>query len=215
MIKGSKVELTPATLADKNRVYEWCFHSEITKSHAGPPDYPNAPIAASEEFFDAESGYADYYFTGERPQDGRGFIILHNGEPVGFVSYSSFHLKKGMAELDIWMNSEANCGKGFGTDALIALGEHLHKTLGIHELIMRPSIKNARANRSYTKAGFIQSDKRPEEYLRSEYVAVFGDGDYGDESALLVKTYKRRSINHAGGTKSQGTRQARRAANPV
>ncbi len=117
------------------------------------------------------------------------FIILHSGEPVGFVSYSSFHLKKGMAELDIWMNSEANCGKGFGTDALIALGEHLNKALGIRELIMRPSVKNARAIKSYEKAGFIQSDKRPEEYLLSECVALFGDGDYGDESALLMKAF--------------------------
>ncbi len=189
LIKGNNVDLVPASIEDKNEVYEWCFHSEITKSHAGPPDYPNAPIATSEEFFDAESGYADYYFTGERPQDGRGFIILHNGEPVGFVSYSSFHLKNGMAELDIWMNSEANCGKGFGTDALIALGDYLDKALGMRELIMRPSIKNARAIRSYAKAGFIQSDKRPEEYLLAECVALFADGDYGDESAMLVKTF--------------------------
>ncbi len=191
MIKGSKVELTPATPEDKQRVYEWCFHSETTKSHAGPPDYPNAPIAASEEFFDAETGYAPYYFTGERPEDGRGFIITHNGEAVGFVSYSSFHLKKGMAELDIWMNSEANCGKGFGTDALVALGDYLNKALGMRELIMRPSIKNARANRSYAKAGFIASGKQPDEYLLPECVALFGDGDYGDESALLVRSLRR------------------------
>ncbi len=190
MIKGDKVELVPAVLADKSRAYEWCFHSETTKSHAGPPDYINAPIATSEEFFDDETGYADYYFTGERPEAGRGYIISYDGEAVGFVSYSCFHLKAGWAELDIWLNSEANCGKGLGTDALIALGAHLNKTLGIQQAIMRPSIKNVRAVRSYGKAGFVQSDKQPSEYLLDECVAVFGDGDYGDESALLIKTFE-------------------------
>lgn len=26
----------------------------------------------------------------------RGFMILHSGKPVGFISYSSFHLKPGL-----------------------------------------------------------------------------------------------------------------------
>jgi RimJ/RimL family protein N-acetyltransferase len=111
--------------------------------------------------------------------------------PVGFISYSAFHLKQHKAELDIWMNSEANCGKGYGSDAIITLGEYLRKTLGIQELIMRPSIKNVRANKSYEKAGFKKSNKRPDEYLLEQYVATFGDGDYGaDESTLLVKICK-------------------------
>lgn len=49
MIKGNKVELVPAALADKQRVYEWCFHSEMTKSHSGPPDYPEHPAPAAVE----------------------------------------------------------------------------------------------------------------------------------------------------------------------
>ncbi len=190
MIKGNIVDLVPATLDDKKNVYEWCFHSEITKFHSGPPDYPNAPIATFEEFFSGDGAYEDYYFTGSRPEDGRGFIILHNEASVGFISYSAFHLKRYKAELDIWMNSVANCGKGYGTDAIIALGDHLHKTLDIQELIMRPSIKNVRANKSYEKAGFKKSDKHPEEYLLEQYVSAFGGGDYGaDESALLIKTF--------------------------
>ncbi len=191
MINGNKVNLVPSTLDDKKNVYEWCFHSEITKSHAGPPDYPDAPIATWKEFFEGIGGYEDYYFTGSQPERGGGFIILHNGIPVGFISYTCFHLQNSKAELDIWMNCEDNCGKGFGTDAIIALGEYLHKTQDIQELIMRPSIKNIRANKSYEKAGFKKSDKRPDEYLLDEYVSIFGDGDYGaDESALLIKIFE-------------------------
>ena len=189
IIKGKKVELVPVELRDKENVYQWCFHSETTKSHSGVPDYPNVPIMTREEFFDGYH-YKEYYFTGSQPQKGRGFLILYNGESVGFISYSCFHLKKGRAELDIWLNCEAHCGKGFGTDAVVAFGEHLNKTLNIRELIMRPSVKNARANKSYEKAGFKKSDKNPSEYLLKKYISVYGDGDYGaDESALLIKTF--------------------------
>jgi len=187
MIQGQIVELIPATPDDRQSVYEWCFHSDTTKSHAGLPDYPNAPIATQEEFF-GEYGYQDYYFTGEKPALGMGFLIVHQGEAVGFVSYSCFHLREGFAELDIWMRREAYCGKGYGTDALLALGEWLYTAQGIQTLIMRPSIKNRRANRAYQKIGFVPSDASPNAYLRAEYIAALGDGDYGaDESALLVK----------------------------
>lgn len=184
MIKGNKVELVPAALDDKQRVYDWCYHSETTKSHSGPPNYPENPIATWEEFFD--EGYADYFFTGTEPENGRGFIIMHGGEPIGFISYCSFHLKRGKSELDIWMNSEANCGKGFGGDAIVSLGEYLNNTLNVNELIMRPSVRNARAIKAYMKAGFEKTDKSPGDYLAPEYMSIYGAGDYGEGGDLLL-----------------------------
>jgi len=185
-IKGNIIELIPATIDDKQQIYEWCFHSETTKCHAGPPDYPEAPIATAEEFFRGNGGYEDYYFTGKRPQDGRGFLIIHGDEPVGFVSYASFHLNPGVSELDIWMNSETHCGKGFGTDALVALSEHLRQTFGKHTLIMRPSAKNERAVRAYNKAGFTVSDKPIDTFMPPKYLPIFGDGDYGSGGDVLL-----------------------------
>ena len=190
MLNGSKINLIPAALCDKQAVYEWCFHSETTKCHSGPPDYPETPIASAEEFFQENGGYEDYYFTGERPQDGRGFLIVHGGEAVGFVSYASFHLKPGVTELDIWLNSEAHCGKGFGTDALLTLTEYLHQTLGKNAMMMRPSARNKRAVRAYGKAGFVPSTEPIEAYMPPAYLPIFGDGDYGPQGdALLVKRF--------------------------
>ena len=188
MIKGDKVKLIPAKLEDKQKAYEWCFHSETTKSHSGPPNYPENPILTYEEF--CEKGYEDYYFTGENPKDGCGFFITVDGEPIGFISYSCFHLKPGIAELDNWMQSEKNCGKGFGTDAVIALGNHLHETLGIHTLIMGPSVKNSRAIRAYEKAGLVKTNQRMSDFLLSEYLSKYGEGDYGeDQTAVCVKRF--------------------------
>ena len=185
MINGKIIDLIPATLSDRQKVYDWCFHSETSKSHTGLPDYPYMSIPTFEEFYDE---YVDYFFTGAEPANGRGYIIAHEGEPVGFISYCSFHLKPHKSELDIWMNREANCGKGFGTDAIVSLATYLTETLGMREFIMRPSIKNARAVAAYKKAGFEESDMLPDEYLLDEYVARYGDGDYGvGESVLLLK----------------------------
>ena len=79
------------------KVYEWRFHSETTKSHSGPPYYPEIHILTYEEFYD---DYRDYFFTGSNPEGGRQFFIVNDGELIGCISYSAFHLKPGIAELD-------------------------------------------------------------------------------------------------------------------
>ncbi|MCL2105636.1 MAG: GNAT family N-acetyltransferase [Oscillospiraceae bacterium] len=188
-INGQSVVLIPAALCDRQRVYDWCFHSETTKSHSGPPDYPEAPIATPGEFFQENGGYEEYFFTGARPRDGRGFIIHKGGEAVGFVSYTSFHLKPRVAELDIWMNSEAHCGKGYGTDALLALSARLHESLGMKSLIMRPSAKNARAVRAYNKAGFHKTEQPIGDFMPEEYLPAFAAGDYGPGGDVLLVKY--------------------------
>ena len=185
MIKGAKVELVPAKLDERRAVFEWCFHSETTRFHAGPPDYSDVEIPTFEEFCD---DYGDYFFTGDKPNDGRGFIIRHDGEAIGFVSYCCYHLLPNKAELDIWMSREAYCGKGLGTDALISLGDYLHRAMGISELIMRPSAKNQRAVKAYNNAGFEVSNAEPSDYLLKEYIESYGDGDYGaDATVTLIK----------------------------
>ena len=193
MIQGKVIRLLPATLDDRRNVYDWCFQSETTKCHSGAPDYPEHPIPTYEEFYSSDnSGYNEYFFTGAKPQDGRGFLIVNEVEAVGFVSYCAFHLKPSIAELDIWLKSEACCGKGYGVDALQSLGEYLHNALGIRELIIAPSIRNRRAVRAYEKAGFARTNRAMREFLTEEFAEVFGCGDYGEEgTAILVKDFAR------------------------
>lgn len=187
MLKGFMIELIPAKLEDRRKVYEWGNESDITKCHAGPPDYPENPVATWEEFC---CDYVEYYFDDSEPKKGRGFIIMYEKEPVGFISYACFHLKPFIAELDIWMSCSKKCGKGYGTDAIKTLCNYLHKNMGIKEMIMRPSVKNERAIKSYMKAGFEKSNRVPEDYLLDEYVFMYGGGDYGKGGdVLLLKTY--------------------------
>jgi len=186
MIKGKMIDLIPAALRDRQMVYEWCFCSETTKSHSGPPDYLNNPIMSYEDF--CAHGYVEHYFTGTKPREGRGLLIVNNDEPIGFISYCSFHLKPGIAEFDIWFPREADCGKGYGTDALLTLADYVFNKMDFREIIIAPSARNKRAVRAYEKAGFIKTDKAMSEFLLNEYVSLYGGGDYGaDDTAILVK----------------------------
>lgn len=186
IVKGNCIDLRPATLADRQRVYNWCFQSETTKSHSGPPDYPEIAIASYQEFCD--DYYEEYYFTGAYPEKGQGFLIMNNQEAVGFISYSTYHLKPSSAELDIWMKDETNCGKGFGNDALCTLSDYLQEELKINLLLIAPANKNIRAIKSYEKAGFQRTDKAMKTFLTEAYQLQYGCGDYGvDGTAILVK----------------------------
>jgi len=187
MIKGTKINIIPAKLEERRTVYEWCWLSETTKSHAGPPNFPEVEIQSFEEFCE---DYVEYFFTDEAPDKGRGFFIEYNGEYVGFISYTSFHLKPQISGFGIWMSSEVYCGKGFGTDAIVSLGEYLNKEMDIQKIIMAPSIKNPRAIQSYKKSGFVESTIPMKDYLLEEYVEDYGNGDYGiDDTVVLVKQY--------------------------
>lgn len=155
----------------------------------GPPNYPDVPIPGYPEF--CEHYYEAYFFTGARPKAGRGFLIQHGGESVGFISYSSFHLRPATSELDIWMNSEANCGRGFGTDAVTCLAEHLNKTMGVAQVIIAPSGKNLRAVKSCEKAGFVRTDRPMSDFVSDEYLALYGSGAYGAAgTTILVRRFK-------------------------
>ncbi|MDR1726183.1 MAG: GNAT family N-acetyltransferase, partial [Bacteroidales bacterium] len=155
-------------------------------------DFPDIPIPTFDEFYASDgSGYEAYFFTGEKPLSGRGFIIRDGENPVGFISYCNFHLTQGISELDIWLSCEANCGKGYGTDALVSLGDYLHEKMDINTLIIAPSGKNTRAIRAYEKVGFQRTDLPMSAFLRSEYISLYGEGDYGaDGTVILVKKFE-------------------------
>jgi len=68
--------------------------------------------------------------------------------------------------------------------------KHLHKTLGIHTIIMGPSVKNARAIRACEKAGLAKTNQKMCEFLLPEYVSAYSDGDDGvEQTAVCVKKF--------------------------
>lgn len=141
----------------------------------GPPEFVENPIPTWVEFC---ADYQDFFFDGSRPEVGRSFIIEHNGKAIGHTNYQ-IDTQQSFAELDIWMRDSSCCGHGWGTAALCLMCDLLHRTLGMREFILRPSARNARAIRSYEKAGFVPSHLSP-----AEQTVRYGPGEYRDTVTL-------------------------------
>jgi diamine N-acetyltransferase len=178
MIFGSLVSLRPARESDRRNVYEWLARSDVTPSMMGPPLYAEAPIPSWEEFC---NDYVTLFFDGTAPHVGRSYVIERDGAAVGHVSYSQVDLDQGQAELDIWLRGEAECGKGYGPDALAALTRHLHETLRLKTFILRPSLRNVRAIAAYAKAGFELLPASPK-----EQAALYGSTEHYDTAVMRL-----------------------------
>ena len=173
MIKGDKVSLRPAELEDRRTVFEWGHDTDIAQ-FIYPPD------AETQTFGDFCADWKDHYFQDQLPELGRGFIILADGEALGFIAYNDIDAQN-RVELDIWMNSEANCGKGFGPDAIRALCAYLSGEYGVHTFMMQPSARNPKAIRAYEKAGFVRTPATPEQ-IRAEWGGVDSE-----DSVLMIR----------------------------
>jgi RimJ/RimL family protein N-acetyltransferase len=180
VLHGRLISLRPATLDDRRPIYEWAVNSDVTHAMLGPPTYPEHPAPTWEEFC---ADHKPHFFDGSAPHLGRCFIILANNEPVGQVYYNDIDECDGKkrTEMDLWMRAEQYCGKGYGSDALLTLCEHLARQLEVQEFMVQPSARNPRAIRAYEKIGFVKLSLSVEEARQ-----IWGPNDYFD-SVYMVK----------------------------
>lgn len=196
MIQGRSVMLRTARLDERELVYSMALSTEYMKQ------------CFAEDFADGfdsfEEEYSDAYFDDSEPSLRAGMMICLDDIPLGFVSYSQvsdyrgrdwiYHF--GTMELDIWMDGEKNCGKGYGVDALTTLVHHLYKRFNINTFMICPERINPRAIHSYEKAGFqeVAADKK-----RDVLLNIFGkqglsllrpDDEYlSDDYCFMIKQF--------------------------
>ncbi len=173
------MSIRPALASDRRNVYGWLAESDVTESMMGPPTYPDLPIPTWDEFC---ADYLPHYFDDSEPYTGRCFIIVAGGQDVGVVCYNNIDDQRRLTELDIWLRSEADCGKGYGSNTLRVLCQHLHEAYGVADFIIRPSKRNRRAIAAYERAGF---ELLPLE--RDDQRMQFGEGDCEDSVVLMKR----------------------------
>jgi aminoglycoside 6'-N-acetyltransferase len=82
------------------------------------------------------------------------WTIEHDGEVVGFIQFSEEpDADYRHADVDILLTTHVH-SRGLGTDAMRAITRHLIEQRGHHRITLSTSPHNARAIRSYEKAGF-------------------------------------------------------------
>jgi RimJ/RimL family protein N-acetyltransferase len=171
-----KITLRYAEIKDYESVYRWLFFSDFSAFLKQDEGLSAKSLPSFEEF---KYDYLPYFFDGSAPGKGRSFIIrLNDAEDIGHISYSSFHLLKGITEFDIWLSSLKFTGKSYGTSAISLLSDRMFSE-GYKTIIIRPAKNNLRAIKSYQKAGFKYTELIPEKYYKPEYIDLYAKGDSG------------------------------------
>ncbi len=185
-----RVRLAYTNLRNRKDAYDWLYHSDILEIEDSPTDPPDIESPSYEEF---RRDYPDYFFDGSSPGDGRCFLIevLDSGEQIGMISYTSFHLKPGVSELDIWLKARKYIDHGYGTEALRRLCDSLFMDMDYHTLIIRPYRKNLRAVKSYEKVGFLRQNMDPEIYYKKEFIHSHANGDFGPGEDIFMVMRKK------------------------
>lgn len=186
-----KVILRPAEKKERKLIFDMAMKTEILS-------FSDSYNNTYEKFIE---DYTEDYFSGEFNNICSGVMICIDETPIGFISYGQIcfeanGLKQCIMELDIWMNGESKCGKGYGSDAIIGLSDFLYKKHGIKMFIMVPSKKNLRAVKSYEKSGFVKTYKQEkqkilEKIFTIEYLkSLSKNDDYVSENNwFMVKYY--------------------------
>ncbi len=112
------------------------------------------------------------------------FVIClrENDMPVGSVYIRDIDRKHQKAEYGIFIGEEAARGRGVGTAAAKLMIRYCFEQEGLHKVFLRALSENARAIRSYEKAGFEK-----EAYLRDD---VYIDGRYHDVVLMAILNAK-------------------------
>ncbi len=105
-------------------------------------------------------------------------IDLINGTTIGRVDFERLSTETRSAEVMIIIGDRTARGKGYGTDAMVAVLRYLFHTRNLHRVSLNVLAWNVRAIRSYEKTGFTVEGR-----LRDD---LFFDGGYHDQIVMSI-----------------------------
>jgi RimJ/RimL family protein N-acetyltransferase len=164
MIRGQLVYLRPAEHADLPRFVRWFADAETSRGLL-----LRAPFSEAME----EQWFAD--MVGRQGKTDYHFVIcrLTDDEPIGTAGLHDLDFVNGNAEFGISIGEKSEWNQGYGTDALHAICDFGFGELRLHRIELEVYAPNARARRSYEKAGFVlEGTLRQRHYTEGQYEDV-------------------------------------------
>lgn len=170
MIYADRVRLRAMEREDIPRCVAWLNDPEVRH---GLAMYLPMSIAQEEQWFEGML---------QRPADQQSLMIdVREGDGwrhVGGCGYHEIQWRHRAGEVGIFIGEKSLWNQGYGTEAMRLLLRHGFETLNLHRVMLRVYDYNARAARSYEKAGFVR-----EGALRQ---AIFHEGRYHDCHLMSV-----------------------------
>jgi len=170
MIYGGRLRLRATERDDLKHYYEWVNDPEVT---CGLSMYLPMSTRDEEKWFEAQLEKEAV----ERPLA----IDLRQGDGwklIGSCSVFDINWVSSSAELGIMIGEKSVWNQGLGTQVMTLLLRHCFETLNLNRAFLHVFGENARARRSYEKAGFVV-----EGCMRQ---AVFKQGKYDDIYIMSV-----------------------------
>lgn len=145
-IHGEKVILREKRLADALNDYSWGIDKELMRLDATEPikiSFSEFLLIHAEEL-------------GHRSKKHRRLAIeTSGGKHIGNCTYYNIdHLRK-ETELGIMIGNREYWGRGYGSDAILALTDHIFNEIGLERVYLRTLDTNIRAQRCFEKCGFV------------------------------------------------------------
>lgn len=142
---GGKVVLREKTVDDFRDDYAWRADEELARLDAAHP------VTMS---YDAFSQYARDELQYTKSTSKRLSIDTSEGLHIGNCMYYDFNRRRRDAELGIMIGDRRYWGAGYGTDAVRTLLDYIFTATPIERIYLHTLHWNARARRSFAKAGF-------------------------------------------------------------
>jgi RimJ/RimL family protein N-acetyltransferase len=169
VIRSERLYLRPAEREDLPHFVRWFADAEVARHLALRAPFS---LAMEEKWLDGmieRQGKSDYHFVA---------CLVDDGRPIGTVGLHGLDLENGSAEFGISIGEKGEWNRGYGTEALHAICDFGFGSLRLERIELHVYEDNARAVRSYEKAGF-----RHEGRLRR---AHFGEGRHSDVMVMSL-----------------------------
>jgi RimJ/RimL family protein N-acetyltransferase len=163
VLRARRIYLRPAERDDLERFVRWFADAETTRYLASRAPFS---MAMEERWFDRMvegQGKRDFHFV---------ICLVDGDEPIGTAGLHHVNWTEGNAEFGISIGEKDRWNQGYGTETLDAICDFAFGALRLERLELEVYAPNARAQRSYVKAGF-----QHEGTLRH---ATFAEGEFWD-----------------------------------
>jgi RimJ/RimL family protein N-acetyltransferase len=177
VIEGDLTRLRPIQAADLPEMRAW-FDDPAVMRHWGT----RQPVVRDDAFeADLRDRFArfdrDGYFAVVPKVAPAGTSIVPD-VPIGRIEWEGLDPRARSAEVMILIGNPVYWGGGYGTDAMVSLLRYLFWNRNLHRVSLSVLAWNARAIRSYEKAGFVR-----EGVLRAD---IFDGGRYHDQVLMAI-----------------------------
>jgi len=142
MISGSKIILRKKRLADAQNDYQWQTDHELAQLDAVPPI-----TLTLEKYLSAYASELRY----SSPTRHSFAVETLDGDHIGNCVYYDVNEGKGEAELGIMIGNRNYWDKGYGTDVVTTLVNHVFRQTNLSRIYLKTLDSNIRAQKCFRK----------------------------------------------------------------